>query len=79
MARDQCLLCYNASIRHRRQSPIGDTMENAHLFSRAVKAVERELLIKETLEAPPDVMRQFQAARIVRSVFAVLSRKDANQ
>ena len=51
-------------------------MENAHLFSRAVKAVERELLVKETLQAPPDVMRRFQAERVVRSVFSVLCGKD---
>ena len=51
-------------------------MENAHLFSRAAKAVERELLIKETLEASPDVIRKFLAERIVRSVFSVLWEKD---
>lgn len=52
-------------------------MENQHLFSLAVKAVERELTINETLEAPCNIMRKLQAERIVRSVFSVLCDKNA--
>lgn len=50
-------------------------MENGHLFSLAVKEVERELTIRETLQAPEDVMRRYMAERIVRRVFDVLQGK----
>ena len=50
-------------------------MENAHLFSLAVKEVERQLAVKETLQSSDDVMRRYLAARVVRIVFAVLQGK----